>query len=111
VAKSKESTDQEIIDMVRRITRDEYDAIGVEWMKACAERLERANKRDDFAKGVACCVSWLIKAHGEDGLALEMFLEMGTKLDQCDSFDTKAIRKAVKADSRYEIVNDKLVRK
>jgi hypothetical protein len=65
---------------------------------------------DCFDDGVACCTSWLIKAHGGDGLALEMLHEMGISLKRVDSYDRKIIQKVVKDDSRYKIVDNKLTR-
>ncbi len=64
---------------------------------------------DDFDKGVAFCVAWLISSHGEDGVALELLYCAGTTLKDIDVEDLKHIKKAVKGDCRYQILKDKMV--
>lgn len=98
---AKESTNPEIVAMVRKLIAGDPDIyIGKEWILACADRLERhyLNAPDvhaeAFQAGVLWAAAWVCQSHDQPGYAKEMIETAGADPKKADMYDREILRKA-----------------
>lgn len=101
MAKNQESTNPEIVAMVRRLVSGGPEIyIGKEWILECATRLEHSylNAPDihseAFQSGVLWAGAWLCQAHDKPSIAKEMIETAGADPKKADMYDRNILRKA-----------------